>query len=82
MPLYKIFNYATVSFFKRTKTTDIERLKLIKQISKHTKRNNVVIVTVSLEICRMVTFVTIENKKTFKSLYTLFYMLVEVLNLI
>ena len=82
MPSHKIFNYATVSFFKRTKATDIEKLEPIKRIGRHTKRNNVVIVAVSLEICRMVAFVTIEDKKTFKSLCTLFYMLVKVLNLI
>ena len=80
MPSHKIFNYATVSFFKRIKATDIEKLKLIKRISRYIKRNNVVIVAISFEICRMVAFVTIENKKTLKSLCTLFYMLVKVLN--
>ena len=80
MPSHKIFNYATVSFFKRTKATDIEKLKLIKRIGKHIKRNNIVIVAVGLEICRMVTFVTIEDKETFKFFCTLFYMLIEMLN--
>ena len=80
MPSHKIFNYATVSSFERTKATDIERLEIVGRTGRHTKRNNVVVVAVGLEICRMVAFVTIENKKTFKSLCTLICMLVEMLN--
>ena len=80
MPSHKIFNYATVSFFKKTKATDIERLELVGRMGRHTKRNNVVVVAVGLEICRMVAFVTIEDKETFRSLCTLFCMLVEMLN--
>ena len=80
MPSHKIFNYATVSFFERTKATDIERLELVGRMGRHTKRNNVVVVAVGLEICQMVAFVTIEDKETFRSLCTLFCMLVEMLN--
>ena len=65
MPSHKIFNYATVSSFERTKATDIERLELVGRMGRHTKRNNVVVVAVGLEICRMVAFVTIEDKETF-----------------
>ena len=82
MPSHKIFNHPTVSSFKRTKITDIERLEPVGRIRRHTKRNNAVVFAVSLEIFRIVAFVTIEDKETFRSLYTLFSILVEMLNLI
>ena len=80
MPSHKIFNYATVSSFEKTKATNIERLELVGRMGRHTKSNNVVVVAVGLEICRMVAFVINEDKKTFKSLYTLFNILIEMLN--
>ena len=49
-------------------------------MSRHTKRNNVVILTVLFKLDRVVAFVTFKDKKTFGTLSTLPSMLVKVLD--
>ena len=75
---YKIFDIKRIRAFQYQKTGYVKRLKSVRGMGRHTKRNNVVILTVLFELDRVMAFVTVKNKKTFGTLSTRPSMLVKV----
>ena len=61
MPSHKIFNIRRIRAFKDRKTDKVEGLKSMKGIGRHAKRNNVVFLTIILELGEMIAFVTVED---------------------
>ena len=54
----------------------------MRRMSRHTKRNNVVLLAIELEIDRVMALVAIDDEKTILSNSTRFGVLVKVLNLL
>jgi hypothetical protein len=50
--------------FKRPKASNIKRLEKMRCMSRHAERYNLVLLTVSLKIGRVVAFVAIKDQKT------------------
>ena len=61
MPSHKIFNIRRIRAFKDRKTGKVERLKSIRGMRRHVKRNNVVFLIIILELGGVIAFVTVED---------------------
>ena len=61
MPSHKIFNIRRIRAFKDRKTGKVKRLKSIRGIKRHAKRDNVVFLTIILELGGVIAFVTVKD---------------------
>ena len=59
----QMLNFSTISLFKQPKAPDVERLEEVRRIRRHIKRDDIVFLTISLEVDRVVAFMPIENQK-------------------
>jgi hypothetical protein len=59
--LYLKLDLFSVRLFKRTKAPDIERLKDVRRMSRHTECNDVIVLAILLEFDGVVTFMPIQH---------------------
>ena len=50
-----------VGYLQRAKTTNIKRLKDVRRVGRHAKRDDVVLLAVELEVGRVVAFMAVED---------------------
>ena len=56
--------FPTVGLFERPKAPDIKRLEQVGRMRRHTKRDDLVFLTIFLKVGRVVAFMPIEGQKT------------------
>ena len=78
---YKIFDIKRIYVFKNKKINKVKRLEPVRGISRHIKRNNIIILVIFFEFNRIIAFVTVKNKKTFSIFRIRFGILIEIFNL-
>ena len=56
--------FSTISLFKQAKVPDVKRLEEMRRMRRHTKRDDLIFLAISLKVDGVVTFVAIEDQKT------------------
>ena len=74
---HKSLNLAIIRLFKWFKTSNIKRLKKMRRMSRYIKSQNIIIFAMGLKSIRMMALMAVKNKKSIYTLYTRFYMLIE-----
>jgi hypothetical protein len=77
---YHPLDLLAVYRLKWAETPNIERLKNIRRVGRYTEGNNVVLLTVELEVGRVVAIVAVEDQEAMNPSCSSFGILVEVLN--
>ena len=72
----------TVRLFKWSKISNIKKLKKMRRINRHTENQNIIVFAMDLKSIRMITLVTVKNKKLIYTLCARFYVLIEIFYLI
>ena len=63
MLLHYLFNLLAVQGFERAKTANIERLEEVRGMGRHTKRNDLLCLTVFFKVDRMVALEAVKDKE-------------------
>ena len=79
---HQVLDLAAVCLLQRPKAADIEWLKEVRGMRRHTKRNDVVFLAMELEFGRVVALVAVEDQQPVLALCSRRCMEVEVLDLI
>src|SRR2546421_274515 len=77
---HELFNLLSVRVLEGRKATNIERLKEVRRMRRHTKRDNLLFLAKCVEFSRYMAVVAVENQKAPGSTRTILCMLFEVLN--
>ncbi len=77
---HKILDIKRISAFKDGKASHVERLKSMGGISRHIKRNNIVVLVILFEFDEIVAFVTVKDKETLNTLGTRLNILIKMFN--
>jgi hypothetical protein len=59
-----MLDFSTIRLLKHGKAPDVKRLKQVRRMRRHTKRDDLVLLAIFLKVDGVVTFVTIKDQKT------------------
>ena len=76
------FDLTTVRLLKWFKTSNIKRLKKMRQMSRYAKSQNIIVLTMDLKSIRMMALVVVKNKKSIYTLRARFCVLIKMFYLI